>query len=182
MYAIRSYYGLYDQFPQLNKQQNGISYLDHSMEVHVKDKLMSELQRKDLDVAILHHHGADDTQYLSGMPKVDGVTQQIEGVKFYLRSKLRSAKDRNRDVNETIKYYCNQLGVPAEWFEGTFDKEQEIKDSVYYANQDIITADVNSYTPNARFIVLDACFTGSFHLDSCLASAYIFNSGRNNFV
>ncbi len=169
---------LYDQFPQLDKQKNGITYLDHSMEVHVKDKLMSELQREDLDVAILHHHGADDTQYLSGMPKVDGVTQQIDGVKFYLRSKLRAAKDRNKDVKETIKYYCNQLGVPAEWFEGTFDKEQELKDSIYYANQDIITADVNSYTPNVRFIVLDACFTGSFHLDSCLASAYIFNSGN----
>ena len=32
--------------------------------------------------------------------------------------------------------------------------------------------------PNARFILFDACFNGSFHLDDNIVGSYIFNKGK----
>ena len=169
---------LHEQFPNSSGQQNAIGYIDHSMDEHIKDKLVSELQRDDLDMAILHHHGADDTQYLNGMPKVDNVNKQIDGVKYYLRSKMRSAKRRGKSESEARKYYMDKLDVPAGWFEGSFDEEKIAQDSLYNAELDIAIQEIGNFNPKARFIMLDACFNGAFHLDSCIASAYLFHEGN----
>jgi len=131
-----------------------------------------------LDIAILHHHGADDMQYLNGMPKVSGVTQQIEGIRYYLRSKMRRAKQRNEDLTLLKNRYMNQLGVPSHWFDDMFDQEQVVKDSVFNREMDIHIDDLKCFKPNATIVILDACFNGAFHLDSCMASAYIFNGGN----
>ncbi|TAJ14679.1 HEAT repeat domain-containing protein [Marinilabiliaceae bacterium JC017] len=169
---------LLDQFPGLNKQTNGLNYIDHGMETHIKSRLMSEVQRKDLDIALLHHHGGDDTQYLSGMPKVDGVSLQIDGTKRYLRSKLRNAKRRGKSIQDVKRYYHKSLNVPLNWFDGTFDPAVIKEDSIFNASLDIVIEDVMNYKPSARLVILDACFNGSFHLDRCLASTYIFNDGN----
>ena len=43
---------------------------------------------------------------------------------------------------------------------------------------DIHLEEVHQLRPNARFILFDACFNGSFHLDDYQAGAYIFNPGK----
>lgn len=169
---------LLEQFPWLKKQKNGLEYIDHQMDVFIKPRLLSELQRNDLDFALLHHHGDTDIEYLNGTPKVDDTKQQIEGVQFYLRSKLRSAKEHGKDTAVIIKEYSNKFGVPPSWFNGSFTKEIIEKDSIFNENLDIHITDIQNATPNARFIVLDACFNGSFHLDKYLAGTYIFNDGN----
>lgn len=56
----------YAHFPWLlNDTKATISYMDFSQEKYIKVSLMNELQREDLDLAILHHHGDYDTQYLN---------------------------------------------------------------------------------------------------------------------
>jgi len=168
---------LLDQFPMLKQQQQGLSYIDHSMEVHIKDKLLSELQRNSLDIAILHHHGGENKQYLSGMPKVDGVSQQIDGIQRYLRSKLRAAQKKGKDLEQEKKYFSDKWGIPETWFEGSLDSQIIEKDEEFSDAMDIVTDDVLQTSPDARFIVLDACFNGSFHLDKYLSGAYVFNTG-----
>ena len=55
----------YEHFPWLkNSREQSIKYIDHSQEKYIKATLMNELQREDLDLSILHHHGDFDTQYL----------------------------------------------------------------------------------------------------------------------
>lgn len=169
---------LLEQFPLLNRQKNGIQYISHEMETHIKWRLMNELQRPNLDIALLHNHGGVESQYLNGMPKVDAVHLQIDGVKKYLRSKLRRAKKRNINLEERKQHFHKRLNVPLFWFDNTFDPKIIKKDSLFYANLDITIEEVKNFTPNARIIILDACFNGSFHLDSCISSAYIFNNGQ----
>ena len=43
---------------------------------------------------------------------------------------------------------------------------------------DIHVEEVHQLRPNARFIMFDACFNGSFHWDDYQAGAYIFNPGK----
>ena len=40
-----------------------------------------------------------------------------------------------------------------------------------------ILEEVEAIAPNARFVVFDACYNGSFHLDECIAASYIFGPG-----
>lgn len=169
---------LYEQLPWLKKQQNGLEYIDFSFDTHIRQRLMSELQRNDLDMALLHHHGDDDVQYLSGLPDAKGITQQIDQAKLFLRSKLRSAKRRGSDLEKVKKGYQQRHGVPLDWFEGTFDKEQIRLDSINYAKMDITLADMDGYNPNARFIMFDSCFNGAFQLGEYLSGAYIFGEGN----
>ena len=55
----------YEHFPWLTRSPGqSIKYIDYSQEKYIKASLMNELQREDLDLSILHHHGDFDTQYL----------------------------------------------------------------------------------------------------------------------
>ena len=56
---------LSSQFNSVKSGRGTISYIDHKYDDSVRDRLMAELSRESLDIAILHHHGYDDTQYLN---------------------------------------------------------------------------------------------------------------------
>ncbi len=173
---------LTQQFPALNKQKNNIDFIDYTFDDNVKFRLLPELKREDLDLAILHHHGGATAQYLNGMPASSSVNVCSYNIKYYLRSKISSAKRRKRDVNEVIAGYQKSLDVPLSWFEG-WDTEEGIKaDSIANANLDIYVEDLDDYNSNARFIMFDACFNGSFHKKDYLAGRYIFGEGNTVLV
>lgn len=165
------------QFDYLSGQKSYLEYINFQFADHIRFKLLPELKRKDLDIALLHHHGGPTTQYLDGMPQVQSIPDEIEDVKYYLRSKLSSAKTPEK-IAKTKESYMKTYGVPEGWFDGTFDKEQMAKDSTFNANLDINVEDLVNYSSNAKLIMLDACFTGSFHLDEYLAGEYIFDEGN----
>ena len=50
-------------------------------------------------------------------------------------------------------------------------------DSIADLRTGIILEEVEAIAPNARFVVFDACYNGSFHLDECIAASYIFGPG-----
>ena len=165
---------LLQQFPQLNRQDNGLEYIDYTFDEHIKNRLLSAMTVEQTDIALLHHHGSTDAQLAGSESAANGVQQNIESIKFYLRSKVRGAKD----TTEAINRYIEWLGVPEAWFYGANDKIQSEKDSAWFADMDIITADVLKYDVKARFIMFDACFNGSFHVDEFISGAYVFGPGR----
>jgi hypothetical protein len=169
---------LLQQFPQLNRQANGLEYIDHSFDTHIKHRLLAQLEREDLDIALLHHHGGATAQYLNGSPKVDGVNQSIDNLKYYIRSKMQDAVRRKRDLDKTIESYMKTYGFPREWFENFDDPEVMKEDSIFWSSMDISSEELDNYNANARFIMFDACFNGSFHKPDYLSSKYVFGAGR----
>lgn len=165
---------LLQQFPQLNRQDNGLEYIDYTFDEHIKYRLLSTMTNEMLDIALLHHHGASEAQLAGSELAASGVQQNIQSIKYYLRSKVRGAKD----TTEAKKKYIEWLGVPDTWFYGANDKIQSEKDSAWFADMDIITADVEKYDIKARFIMFDACFNGSFHTEEFISGAYVFGDGR----
>ena len=165
---------LLQQFPQINKQKNGLEFIDFSFDNHIKFRLLSTLSYKDLDIAILHHHGVADAELVDAEPPAKGVQNNIESIKYYLRSKVRDVKD----PETTIKKYTEWLGVPQEWFNLANDKNQTITDSSYSSNMDIGSSDVKKYYPKSRFIIFDACFNGSFQVDDFIAGEYVFGNSK----
>lgn len=111
---IDEFRGLLEHFPQLAAQPDAFSYIDYDDASPIRFRVMDELMRSDLSLAMLHHHGDWDTQYL------------------------------NMRTNDNLTF-------------------TEIEHS--------------NFRPNARCVVFDACFNGSFHRDNCIASEYIFRNG-----
>lgn len=173
--------GLYEHFPWLLQQKNGIGYISHDQQPVTKFLLMNELQRLELDYAILHHHGAPDTQYLDGLPEVNSPQQAKDFIKAYLRANLHHAvDDKGKDKDSITTKLLKFMDVPASWLSDAYEPDVVKKDSIDDADVDLTIADfkAHGYKPNCRVVMIDACFTGSFHLDDCIANEYIFNPGK----
>lgn len=170
---------LREQFPDLFKPGNTIKFMNFRMDTHMKFTLMNEMQREDLDMAIFHDHGSDDMQLLSGYPNATNPQPSIENIRRYLRSKVRAAAERKGgDVEKTKKGFVDGLGVPMAWMEDAFLDSVKIADSIFDASTDFAIADIRNVQPNARFVMVDACLTGSLQLDDYMAGYYPFNSGK----
>ncbi|MFA6769901.1 MAG: HEAT repeat domain-containing protein [Bacteroidales bacterium] len=169
---------LTEQFTNLASGKGNLDFIDFTFDNYVKYRLMAELAREDLDLAVLHHHGSDDAQLLNGTPYTNMTSDWLEMSKKFFRGKIR----RSKDTSETKQYYIDNYGVPESWVANAFDPEIMKNDSIADASLDITIKDLYGYKPAARFILLDACFNGSFHLDDYIAGHYIFNPGSTIVV
>ncbi|MBI9055700.1 MAG: HEAT repeat domain-containing protein [Bacteroidales bacterium] len=168
---------LREQFPNLYTTNGKVEFLDFRMAEFMKIALLNRLQDPELDIALMHEHGGDDIQLISGTKEVSNVPESIKNIKIYLRSKLRAAKRRDKSLEATKNRYAKNLGVPKAWFDGTFSQEMEEKDSIYNHNLDIYLDDICKIKPEAKFLMFDACFNGSFHMDRYIAGEYVFGNG-----
>jgi hypothetical protein len=164
---------LREQFPQLYKAGSRIKILDHEMSDRMKDIIFREIQQPGLDIALFHAHGNPDMQYLIDYPHGVSVPGNIEAIKLYLRSKLRSAKDKE----EATAYFKKQYDLPDSWFEGAFTDSVIAADSLLGYSLDIYASDVDGLSPQAQFIMFDQCFNGSFHKENYIAGKYLFGNG-----
>jgi hypothetical protein len=169
--------GLLEQFPRMKKQQQSLTFLDHRHSTFTKYTLMSELQQPDMSLALLHHHGAPDKEYINRYPDTRNARAQLDGAKFYFRSKIRSSVDRGLSLDSAITYYTQTYDVPRNWFDSVLDSASIAADSIYNDQLDLHIYDFDDYRPNARVVILDACFNGAFNNDRYIAEAYIFGDG-----
>lgn len=169
---------LSEHFPDAFKVGGRFKKYFYEMNKEIKKVILSELEKPELDIAIFHAHGETDAQLLSSYGKAKNVNENIESIKFYLRSKLRSAKETGRSVEETKEYFKKAFGVPDDWFDGAFDEEIIKKDSILNYNLDIHIEDVRKINPQAKLVIFDECFNGSFHLDEYIAGEYVFGNGN----
>lgn len=169
---------LSEQFSFINKGSKRVNYLDHKFEDNIKYRLLAELQSEGLDLAILHHHGSEDLQLMNGSPLTSDTQRWLEMAKKFFRGKIRGAKD----TTAAKKYYIDNYKVPESWVANAFDKKMMLKDSLEDAAIDIHISDLEGFKPQAKVVIFDACFNGSFHLDDYISGHYIFADGETMVV
>jgi len=169
---------LREQFPELFNSGGRLKSLFHSMNDEMKEILLTELQDQDLDMVLFHAHGDTDLQLILAYPIAQNVNENIESVKLYLRSKIRTAQRRKQSLEETKKYFMNEFNVPDSWFDGTFEDSLVVADSLLAYKLDIYLDDIRNIKPQAKFIMFDECFNGAFHLDEYVAGEYVFGTGN----
>lgn len=168
---------LREQFPQLFRPGHTVKFFDFTFQFPAKNIYLNEVQREDLDMMLFHHHGGTDAQYINGYDMPNNVQENIESIKLYLRSKL-PGRAKKVGKEQAIAEYAKQYNVPESWCAEAFDEEKQKADSIYHYHMDIHQEEMHQLRPNARFVMFDACFNGSFHLDDNLSGSYIFNPGK----
>lgn len=169
---------LTEQFKTFSDGKGTLNFIDFTFDDFVKHRLMSELSREDLDLAILHHHGSEDAQLLNGSSLTNMPNRWIDMTKKFFRGKIRGSSD----TTASKQYYIDNYNVPASWVENAFNPDFIKRDSLDDASLDISIPDMYGYKPGARVILFDACFNGSFHLEDYISGHYIFNSGKTVVV
>ena len=140
-------------------------YLDFSRDYYVKNRLMSILKDQDIDFAILHHHGAPDTELLSGIPMSKDLKTWIELSRNYLRSQMNRKKNK-KDPEAAMDRFVKEYGIPRAWLEDYNDPKKLEADSVHSASMDLYLDDMNNnFVTGPKVLVLDACFNGAFIYD-----------------
>ncbi len=169
---------LKEQLPSLSMPGSYFKFMDFESRYPLKTTLFNEIVRDDLDVMLFHTHGSPRKQYINGYQSTSAVGGSINNIKLYLRSKILSALRDGKDSEAAIDRYVRSLGVPRQWCEEALDPKLIEADSIYNLSLDITLEEVLEVRPDARFVVLDACFNGSYHLDDYIAGAYIFGGGK----
>jgi hypothetical protein len=168
---------LMHQFPYVERSGH-LHFVNFDEDQYVKFRLKGILAEPDLDFAVLHHHGAEDTQYLSRTPYANMVQTYIDNIRTILRGKVRDSKDTTKTKEKLVKDY----GIPEAWVNDAFDSANIAGDSTRSANVNMQIEDLEGYVSNVRMLIVDACFTGAFNNDDYIAAHYLFNPGRTMVV
>ena len=163
---------LREQLPKLFENGNRVRFSNFNTNFPMKPYIFQQIQDTTMDIALFHHHGADDTQYINGYENISDVNGSIENIKRYLRSKVVDKKDSL----DRIDYFMKSFNVDRSWFD--MSDSTKIADSIYNASLDIYTNDIDKIKTYPKFVMFDACYNGSFYMDHYIAGSYIFNEGN----
>ncbi len=166
-----------EQFGDMFTRQRGLKFLRYSMAPYMKDYIIKELRRDDLDLMVFHEHGMPNRQYLTGDPETFDFDTHMESVKEYLRGMVR--RDREKaDPFARARAEADRLGVDSSWYRNALTPEMLLRDSLTDLRKGIVLEDVNGIRPNARFVIFDACYNGDFREDDFIAGKYVFADGK----
>ena len=168
---------LREQFPAVGAEHGTrIDFVNFNRDKSVRARLMALLALDRYDLAVLHHHGEPEEQLLSGATPASMPRELLGAAQTYFRNKIRDA----RDPEATKQRYMKEYDLPESFFADS--PEKAAADSTYYADMNLSIEDIHGYTSNARVILLDACFNGSFNNADYIAGYYIFNPGGTMVV
>ena len=170
---------LHEQFPLMFEVGGRLKHIRASMSDNkMKEIIMMELSKKEVDLAIFHAHGVEDRQLLVGYPAAESIGENSEAIRRFLRSKIRTFKERGRDVEEAKNSYKTRYNLTEEWFEGTFEDSVIAADSIYDYSMDMYSDDLALFSPQSEFVIFDECFNGAFHVENYISGRYLFGSGN----
>ncbi len=175
---------LAEHFPFINDRTGSLDFFNYTFDKYSKYRVKEALANDKLDLAIMHHHGAEDTQFLNGAMNGQNPADWLWLAKNYFRTKYRAAFERGGEerAEKTKANFIKQYNIPQEWFAEANDPKLIAEDSIYSVDKDLVLTDLNNYRSGARFIILDACYNGGFIVDDYIAARYIFNSGSTMVV
>lgn len=166
-------------FPAAYTKSSGNTFLNFHQDPHMKWTLFSELQRKGTDLFQFSEHGAPDTQYINGDAEPSGVRAVIAALKQDLSSSYYTyAKRGNKEAMEEIAAMTGELGFDSSLLSDSTCLAAHIADSLASAEANIDQADLLDVRSNARIIILNACYNGSFHNpEGYIAGVHLFGDG-----
>ena len=168
-----------EYFPYVFSQASHNRFLNFREDRHMKWNLLSEVARKDVDLFVFSEHGAPDTQYINESKVADNLDEDMD----YLR----------RSLAEAYKYYAGK-GHGEDFMKEAVEQEYRLSrkdfsdsamaayaaaDSLEYAQANIFLDDIMKGHSNAKMIVFNACYNGSFHnREGYVAGCHVFGDGE----
>lgn len=169
-----------ENFPLAFGREKGFTHMNFRMEYPMKYRLFDELQRKDLDVFMFHEHGMPTGQLINKELACTGLEDRYKMLKSTLYNAVVGHTKEGESTDKRRLQMQEKRHVTEVFFKDLDNPEFWEADSIHYADERIITADLmkRNLKTNPKFVMFDACYNGSFHEDDYIAGQYIFNDGQ----
>lgn len=169
---------LREQMPAAFKNAEDAKFYLFYMYPQMKETMIKELKRDDLDIMLFHEHGMPYRQYLTESPAAYSTDENFEAAKLMIRELLRKEKKKNGDVEQLKKELIAQYQIDPLWFDGAFSRAVIEKDSINELQQGIVLDDIPAIAPSPKLVIFDACYNGDFREQRFIAGEYIFAKGK----
>lgn len=164
---------LQQQFPGVFRSAGQVQTLRFDMWDTPKNAIIQQLKREDLDMAFFHQHGLPETMHLSGemtSPAISRSTIQ----QYVWKLALRHAKGQD-ELSSFFKTNLETYHLDSS-YQARFDPQAfKVAQKERESHQILNSSEIDSIAPNAKFIVLDACYNGDFRENDYVAGRFIFS-------
>ena len=168
---------LNEQMPQAFATGDGAKFYVFAMYPYLKDMMIDEIQRKDLDLVLFHEHGIPERQYLTGQPLAEEMDEFYERGTLIARQHYRRLVRRGMSHEEAQAAIVKDYGIDARWFINAFEPEVVKADSIADVKTGIVLDDIAAANPNVKVALFDACYNGDFRESDFVANRYIMSDG-----
>ncbi len=188
-------YEMKEQFPLAFKSSNGNRFYNYRQSPFMRDYIYELLEKEPTDIFLFHEHGDFDTQYINGEFPAGNILSlklnenpntvyskdnqnfgPMEALIVSLRNSYRKYSGKRReDFKESV---IKEFGFSESVFNQKTLDSLKYSDSLFAASINIKLPDLKNLKPQARFVMFDACYNGSFHKPGYVAGYYIFGDGN----
>ena len=168
---------LHEQMPQVFATGDGSKFYAFAMYPYLKDMMIKEIQRKDLDLVLFHEHGIPERQYLTAQPLAEEMDEFYERGTLIARQHYRRLVRRGKSHEEAQAAIVKDYGIDPRWFINAFEPEMIKKDSIADMKTGIVLDDIAAANPNVKVALFDACYNGDFRESDFVANRYIMSDG-----
>ena len=169
---------LEEQVPEAFKDIDGAKFYVFYQFPYIKDVLLEECRRDDLDLALFHCHGTPERQWIQNAPPATFDDEYYAAAKRQVRLAVRRRARFGDSREEAMASVMKRYGLDTTWVADSFDPETIKADSLEDLRLGIVLEDVWEAKPNARMYIFDACYNGDFREEDNIASRYIFSDGN----
>ena len=169
-----------ENFPLAFGREMGFKHWNFRMRHPMKYHLFDELRRNDLDVFMFHEHGMPTGQLINDELACTGLDDRYKMLQSTLYNAVVGHTKEGQSTDKMRLQMQEKRNVTEVFFKDLDNKEWWDADSTHYADERIVTEDImkRNLKTNAKFVMFDACYNGSFHEEDYIAGQYIFNEGN----
>lgn len=150
------------------------------MDDYMKYRVFDELVRPEVDAMFFNEHGSPDKQhvgsYTTEPDSFDGQYSQLKA-EVMIALYMERRKGDKADVEGAKQYFKEKYHLTDAFFETK--KTEADDDTKAKGDQTIVSLeDLETLAAQPRFVMLNACYNGSFHKPGYITGYYIFGPGR----
>lgn len=166
-----------ENFPGCFEKSSTNRFLNFRQDKEMQRYLFNEIQREGVDYFQFSEHGAPDTQYINGGYEAESLTECLEGLKRTLGRMFVRYKG-TADEEPFLHEVDSLFQLPREAFsDSALAHYAEVRKHEGEAIN-ITLDELMKLRSNARMVIFNACYNGSFHNhEGYVAGCHVFSKG-----
>ncbi len=168
-----------EYFPYAFDRASQARFLNFREDRQMKWNLLNEVAREDTDLFIFSEHGAYDTQYINETKVAANLDEDIDFLKRTVASTYEYYRKRGYGDDFLKEAVDSAYRLPRNVVSDSALAACAVADSADFAGANIFLDDIMKGRSNARMIVFNACYNGSFHNPGgYVAGCHVFGDGE----
>jgi len=167
-----------EEFPACFDKASGNRFLNFRENSEMKWRLFNELGRPGTDFFQFSEHGDPAIQYINGEKTYIQTAETIDALKRAIASYYKKYKGGPEDEAFCHEIIDSTYHIMRSEFSDSAMVEYARKDSLDQANSNITAEELCDVSTNAKIVILNACYNGSFHNpEGYIAGCHVFSDG-----